>query len=397
MPRSSSEISRRKKRSVGDTGQDANVKKASRLSDVKNSLLEIVQGSAGNSSRLRRSCRLQNSSSSTSLDQIGDDEDTLSKQLSYTDNPCQHQYDADRRSCKDSINSITPGDHIRDNRGFHFGSTLPDGNDDNSSHPFPHTVSSASTNASALTQYSVGAGSTGSAPKRRSKRLSSAKTELMKKQKSQLFSTVSYPGTNVNLKIGGEEGDDSRMLGTATLGIPTYLPPTLHESSQRKQIDIDAISSYIVSHSLPLLSQQSSKLIRTPSHDSHELTHLHKSTYGGEYYASLLEREHVVYTESRKRAGMLPESSNGRPRTRSFCKELEDCPKDQCSDQPTYIYNNFQTHINIDMRATLVNWIIGVAKDLKLNHETLHSCVKILDRGLEEIVVTADTFHTYGW
>ncbi len=395
MPRHSSEILRRKKRSAGDNGQDEIVNKASKISDAKNSLLEIVQSSAGNSSRLRRSCRLQNSSCNTSIDQIGDDDETLSKSLPDTDNPSQQKCDADTRSCKDPpINHLTPGDHIR-NRGFDFGSTLTDGNDESISHPFPHIVSSASTNASALTQYSVGAGSIGSAPKRRSKRLSSAKTELMKKQKSQLFST---PDNNLSLKIDSTEEDDRKLFDTLALRqrIPTYLPPIPNKNSLRKQIDIDAISSYVVSHNLPLLSQQSSKLIRIPSHESHDLSHLYKSTYGTEYYAALLQREHLLFTETRERAGMLPES-HVRPRTRSFCKELEDCPKDQCSDQPVYIDNNFQTHISVDMRATLIDWIIGVAKDLKLSHETLHSCVKILDRGLVEIVVTKDTFHTYGW
>ena len=122
-----------------------------------------------------------------------------------------------------------------------------------------------------------------------------------------------------------------------------------------------------------------------------------------------------------------PTTSQSRMRTRRFCKiEEEKCisPKanattttttvvtaspSTCSgrsnrrsdDAPTvspmYIRVRKQTRITAEMRCTLVDWIIDVTREFKLTHETLHYCVCLIDRSLEDIVVSKNTFHCLGW
>ena len=43
---------------------------------------------------------------------------------------------------------------------------------------------------------------------------------------------------------------------------------------------------------------------------------------------------------------------------------------------------NWQVHVNIKMRAILVDWLVDVAKKYKLRSETLFLTVQLIDRYL---------------
>lgn len=186
------------------------------------------------------------------------------------------------------------------------------------------------------------------------------------------------------------------------------------------------------------------------------LTCAYVASYGTLYHQSLLERENLQLEKSKKRlegnsttqqncgdnnASDLDgcnklKASNQRMMTRSFCKigekmntlpsdvecnveksqgskdsssksnkgaeTYEGCntkahPEKSMSVYPRYMQVGKQKHITVDMRTTLVDWIIDVTMEFKLSHDTLHYCVCLIDRCLEEIVVTKNTFHCLGW
>lgn len=166
--------------------------------------------------------------------------------------------------------------------------------------------------------------------------------------------------------------------------------------SSDRYVDIDVISSHIVSQNVSSAESLLSTL-RASSHESHILNHLYKAQNGKEYYKSLIQREESFYYASKNRQQSL---IIGRPRTRSFCREQDLSPSVNSPNQhtePLYIKNRFQRDITVDMRATLVNWLIGVTEEFSLAQETMHGCIKLMDRALESIAVTTDTFHVMGW
>ena len=185
------------------------------------------------------------------------------------------------------------------------------------------------------------------------------------------------------------------VLTKSTLREEIERPQAVNNEGDR-YIDIDVISSHIVSKNLSSADSLLSAL-RTSSYESHILNHLYKAQNGKEYYKSLIQRETSFYSASRSRQQT---KIIGRPRTRSFCREQDLSPSMNSSNhhsEPSYIKNRFQRNITTDMRATLVNWLIGVAEEFSLAQETMHGSIKIMDRALESIAVTTDTFHVMGW
>lgn len=284
-------------------------------------------------------------------------------------------------------------------------------------------VTSSSTNVSILTQSTAPSvpttsSSTGKmcAPirkvakqssTRRSKRLTSARLEYNKKQRSRLFvkpTSSSSFASNVPTY-----SDDYEELHKAILKSDLVTPSCIENNNsmskkaklshanngQEKFIDVDAIFKRIA-FLAPIPT------IFNTSPESHISSYLYKSAYGSDYHSSLLEREQCSIDRILAKphgGGSSATKNSGRPRTRSICREEE---KELSrilspSTAPAYITSNFQCDITARMRSILVNWIIDVARELNLRHETIHSCVRLMDRALEEIQVAVETFHTFGW
>uniref|UniRef100_A0A7S3V6R6 Cyclin N-terminal domain-containing protein n=1 Tax=Chaetoceros debilis TaxID=122233 RepID=A0A7S3V6R6_9STRA len=225
--------------------------------------------------------------------------------------------------------------------------------------------------------------------KRRSKRLSCARDEIVKRQRSHLFGAVAPQMT-----VDHRKREFNDVLTKSTLRREIERLQAINNGGDR-YIDIDVISSHIVSQNLSSPDSLLSTL-RTPSHESHILNHLYKAQNGKEYFKSLIQRELSFYSASRHRQQSL---IIGRPRTRSFCREQDLSPSVNSSNhhtEPLYLKTRFQRNITTDMRATLVNWLIGVAEEFSLAQETMHGSIKIMDRALESIAVTTDTFHVMG-
>ena len=166
------------------------------------------------------------------------------------------------------------------------------------------------------------------------------------------------------------------------------------------------------------------------------LSHDYQSTYGTDYYQSLLEREqgqleqsHVRLHGSANSCSAMDRStshhsldSSLRMRTRSRRHRrlgteqgplLVEVDPDEDTEEDTNgeeqeeeedssasadrILNKVQTKITPRMRSTLVGWIMDVATETKLRHETLHYCIQLLDRVLEEIPLTKHNFQCFGW
>ena len=230
---------------------------------------------------------------------------------------------------------------------------------------------------------------------RRSKRLTSARIEFNKKKRCRLFVKPSKT-TLFTIPLCREEHQE---LHQAILKNEVAVSPNAAkmQSNQRSvDLDLDAISRKIAF--LP----STLKILNT-SPESHMFTYLYKATYGSDYHASLLQREQYDYDPNSKNVwkNEWNESTcSARPRTRSLCREEEEKEHfrlTSSSTVPNYISSNFQTDITADMRSILVDWIIGVARELNLRHETTHSCIKLMDRGLQKIKMSVEAFHTYGW
>ncbi len=55
-----------------------------------------------------------------------------------------------------------------------------------------------------------------------------------------------------------------------------------------------------------------------------------------------------------------------------------------------------QPHINKNMRATLVDWMVEVQENFELNHETLYLAVKLVDMYLEKVKVHRQSLQLVG-
>ena len=200
------------------------------------------------------------------------------------------------------------------------------------------------------------------------------------------------------------------------------------EDSHLELISLDHVSRALVTHALPT-HPSSSVLVPEHAAESFSLSHDYKSTYGTDYYTSLLEREqkqldqsHVRLHGSSASSSSLGrstshhslDSSSVRMRTRSHRtrlgsevlevdpeeeteEEKEEEEEEDSSASPDRILNKVQLKITPRMRSTLVGWIMDVATETKLRHETLHYCIQLLDRILEEIPLTKNNFQCYGW
>ena len=234
-----------------------------------------------------------------------------------------------------------------------------------------------------------------------------------------------------------------RLRSLSSVGSP-FNSQTIVESNGNF-VDLDQVSHALLkSNSLIHLYSfllQPSNCSQYDCIDSHTYL-LH---YGSTYYQSLFKREEEQLRQSKQRLTKFHKESKvkqvdcdeesmntendaiesptkkvnpRRIRTRSICRQEEEYRNKSHTivhnteeitsnmmmmiattknDQPMYIQVGIQNKIIADMRCTLVDWIIDVTKEFKLTNETLHCCVTIIDRSLEEIVVDDDTFHTLGW
>ena len=281
-------------------------------------------------------------------------------------------------------------------------------------------VTSSATNLSVLTQSTVASSvttvgkscgpirkTTKNSSKRRSKRLLSARIEYNRKTRSRLFAKE-HKASELNSSVLIHSGDYEE-LQKALLKNETSAPhcgggqlgsKKIKFSHDDVDIDMEAFSRIIA------CNVTSIETIFNSSSAAQSHSYLFKSVYGTEYHLSLLERERlsIVKSKERHRINMNIEESltskcSGRPRTRSICREEEKelSRKISPSSVPAYIKSMFQCEITAGMRSILVDWIIGVANELSLLDETTHSSIKLMDRALEEIKVTLETFHTFGW
>ena len=260
-------------------------------------------------------------------------------------------------------------------------------------------ITSSSTNISVLTQGTMPSSaalhsdsSREVSTARRSKRITSARLEYKRKQKTRLFvnpskSTDFEAFVYQNEKLPGQAVVDS-----------DFIPPMSMNNKRAKLAE----TSYSIECGKPTTSIAYciTPTLFSSCQDSLTLTYLYKSVYGADYFASLMERENAEFdnrAESVSRHSPTLFRAGARPRTRSICREEEKEMSRIVRTAPFYMTSNFQCQISLEMRSILIGWIISVAKDLKLMHETIHCCVKVLDRGLEKIEMTTETFHAYGW
>jgi hypothetical protein len=103
----------------------------------------------------------------------------------------------------------------------------------------------------------------------------------------------------------------------------------------------------------------------------------------------------------------LPKSSSSNANKNTLIKTRSNDKEDKITEQNEkeksrhksikYIQVKKQKEITADMRFKLVDWIIEVMNEFKLVHETLHCCVYLIDRSLEEIAIPTKKFHPLGW
>eukprot|EP00557_Chaetoceros_sp_GSL56_P006352 CAMPEP_0176501580 /NCGR_PEP_ID=MMETSP0200_2-20121128/14236_1 /TAXON_ID=947934 /ORGANISM="Chaetoceros sp., Strain GSL56" /LENGTH=453 /DNA_ID=CAMNT_0017900475 /DNA_START=503 /DNA_END=1864 /DNA_ORIENTATION=+ len=230
--------------------------------------------------------------------------------------------------------------------------------------------------------------------RRSSKRLAAARLEYAKKLKTSLFAQ----SKQADFSISEEEALDnsssqSDFDSSLSLNLKTSITTTISKkgSVETFYLDLDAFYRLMASRYI------SNILIFCP--EAHSLSYLYKVAYGLEYDNYLLDREDCLI--SRRNDSFSPSilrTDTSRPRTRSICREEE---KESSrlyypSAAPHYITSKYQSQINSEMRSILVEWMMNVAVQLNTHHETIHCAVKLLDVGLETIVMTTDSFHCYG-
>jgi hypothetical protein len=259
-------------------------------------------------------------------------------------------------------------------------------------------IMSSSTNVSVLTQGTMPSSAalhSDSAREvstsRRSKRITSARLEYKRKQKTRIFVN---PSKSTDFETFVYQSEN--LLGQTAVD-SDFIPPMSMNNKRRAKL---AETSYSIKCGKPTTSIAYciTPTLFSSCQDSLTLTYLYKSVYGTDYFASLMERENTEFNlraESVSRHSPTLFRAGARPRTRSICREEEKEMSRIVRTPPFYMTSNFQYHISLEMRSILIGWIISVAKDLK--HETIHCCVKVLDRGLEKIEMTTETFHAYGW
>jgi hypothetical protein len=243
----------------------------------------------------------------------------------------------------------------------------------------------------------------------RAKRKYASEGGHTRRHSSRLFATNPY----ANWRL------DSNLL-TASLN-KTFSDRFDDEEDDRTDslldLESDTIKANIVQLddvSMALATQTSnhSSLLAPDCPESFALSHEYKSTYGTDYFDTLLERERLELSESQERLNGSPSASPtfdrtsptttssldaNRMRTRSFCREADPLEDNVESSSPDQALNSIQKKITPRMRSTLVGWIIDVATETNLRHETLHYCIKLLDRVLEEIPLTKNNFQCFGW
>ena len=243
----------------------------------------------------------------------------------------------------------------------------------------------------------------------RAKRKYASEGGHTRRHSSRLFATNPY----ANWRL------DSNLL-TASLN-KTFSDRFDDEEDDRTDslldLESDTIKANIVQLddvSMALATQTSnhSSLLAPDCPESFALSHKYKSTYGTDYFDTLLERERLELSESQERLNGSPSASPtfdrtsptttssldaNRMRTRSFCREADPLEDNVESSSPDQALNSIQKKITPRMRSTLVGWIIDVATGTNLLHETLHYCIKLLDRVLEEIPLTKNNFQCFGW
>ena len=230
---------------------------------------------------------------------------------------------------------------------------------------------------------------------RRSKRITSARLEYKRKQRTRLFVNPSkstdfgnYVYQNDNLPHQSVQVDSD------------FIPP-MSLSNKRAMTSAENHLSHLEDTSKKSIAYEIIPTLFASSQDSLTLTCTYKSVYGSDYFASLMEREAnevARLNEAYSQHSPPLFRFDARPRTRSICKEEEkEFSRIACRRAPFYMSSNFQDHITLEMRSILVGWILSVAKEFKLLHETTHCCMKVLDRGLDKIKMTPEAFHTYGW
>jgi len=266
-------------------------------------------------------------------------------------------------------------------------------------------IMSSSTNISILTQGTASSSisvQTDAAHKssraystaRRSMRITSARLEYKRKQRTRLFINPSKSTDFGNYDYQGNELPHQSAHVDSDFIPPLSLNNKRAKMSAEKHLDPSNDTTKSIAY-------ESTPTLFASSHDSLTLTCLYKFVYGSQYYDSLMERESNEVAKLNKEFHQHSPSlfrCGARPRTRSICKEEEkEYSRLACRWAPFYMACNFQCHISLEMRSILVGWIIGVAMEFKLLHETIHCCIKVLDRGLNKIKMTTEAFHTYGW
>jgi hypothetical protein len=226
---------------------------------------------------------------------------------------------------------------------------------------------------------------------RRSKRLTAARLEYKKKLKTSLFVQ-----SKRDLSIPHEEVLDYPAAQK------DFDPPLTFNLRTTKKGVVNAFHLDLGFFYKSMASRYVSNILNSCP-EAHSLSYLYKEAYGLEYSVHLFDREDALISrrnnESILSQPILRADTICRPRTRSICREEEKelyrlhCP----SAAPFYITSKFQSQITLEMRSILVEWMMNVAVQLNTQHETIHSAVKLLDVGLETIVMTTDSFHCYGW
>lgn len=229
---------------------------------------------------------------------------------------------------------------------------------------------------------------------RRSKRLTTARSEYKKKLKTSLF-----------LQTTTTCCDDLPFCHEDLVGHSMILKDYDHGASmsffstKTKETPLDTLDTHVHVLYRSMASRYYPNLL-TSCPVAHNLSYLFKATYGTQFSAHLFDWEEARISR-RNESAVSPSVlrvDGGRPRTRSICREEEKelfrvfCP----STAPFYITSKFQSHITSEMRCILVDWMMNVAMQLHTTHETIHCAVKLLDIGLEKIVMTTETFHSYG-
>mmetsp|Transcript_15439 Transcript_15439/g.17948 ORF Transcript_15439/g.17948 Transcript_15439/m.17948 type:complete len:662 (-) Transcript_15439:54-2039(-) len=250
------------------------------------------------------------------------------------------------------------------------------------------------------------------ATKRRSS--SSSKSEKKRKtnrHRSQLFIQSTVPRNH-----------SKSFKRITTNGTTVDHPSSKNLVVSRPNTDAERSGTYreleILSEIISSNSMFRPSLLSGPCADSNALSHTYLAKYGTDYYRSLIQRENKQCDDSKERldkhASMNTAFYCPRIRTRSFSRNLTDSDaqkerKEQTNSNtteptenteftnaPRYITTKFQSRITASMRATLVDWLIEIALEFRMNHETLHCSIYLMDRALEEIQVAKDTFHSLG-